>query len=152
MIFNKTVFKKLLKTAYKSSGLMVANNSGRIIIAGSWWVMAMEEKVFTNEGRAALVELTGQLPAPGECWKSTSAGNQMMMPLEFMNIDEKIEEIRKNEPFSKTDMILDTHGEKRLYKRGNTVVCMNEIVQTLLDPDTVCDEEDDYIQGHMQKT
>lgn len=147
MIFNKTVFKKLLKTAYKSSGLMVANNSGRIIIAGSWWVMAMEEKVFTNEGRAALVELTGQLPVPGECWKSTSAGNQMMMPLEFMNIDEKIEEISENEPFSKTDIILDTLRERRLYKRGNTVVCINEIVQTLLDPDTVCDEEDDYIQG-----
>lgn len=147
MIFNKTVFKKLLKTAYKRCGLMVANNSGRIIIAGSWWVMAMEEKVFTKEGRAALVELTGQLPVPGECWKSTSAGNQIMMPLEFMNIDEKIEEIMKNEPFHRTDIILDAQGEKRLYKRGNTVVCMNEIVQTLLDPEAVCNEEDDYIRG-----
>ncbi len=147
MIFNKSVLKKLLKTAYKGGGLKVANNGGRIILAGNWWVMAMEERVFIKEGRAALVELTGQLPMLGECWKSTSAGNQMMMPLEFMNIDEKIKEIMKNEPFIKTDIILDTHGEKRLYKRGNTVVCMNEIVQTLLDPEAVCNEEDDYIRG-----
>lgn len=147
MIFNKSVFKKLLKTAYKGNGLKVANNGGRIILAGSWWVMAMEERVFTKEGRAALVELTGQLPVSGECFESTSEGNQIMMPLEYMNIDEKIEKIMAHERFQQTDIILDVYGEKRLYKRGNTVVCVNEIVQNLLDPENVCDREDNFIQG-----
>lgn len=65
MIFNKSVFKKLLKEAYKSSGLLVANKNGRIVLSGSWWVMTMAEEVFTKEGKAALVELTGQLPEVG---------------------------------------------------------------------------------------
>lgn len=150
MIFNKTVFKKLLKEAYKGAGLLVANKEGRIIIAGGWWVMTMEEQVFTKEGKAALVELTGQLPMQGECWRSTSAGNQMEMPTEYMDIDgDFYKEVTARKPFEKTIVTIDgfAGGMGRLYQKDKAVVCINELVEMLLDPSAVKEGEDSCIDG-----
>lgn len=151
MIFNKTVFKKLLKTAYKGAGLLVANKEGRIIIAGSWWVMSMEEKVFTYDGRAALVELTGQLPMPGECWRSTSAGNQIEIPPDYINIDdpEVFDRATAKEPYEKTILTMNgIWGEiSRLYQKGCNVIPVNEIVDMLLDPSQTMKGEDYNITG-----
>lgn len=139
MIFNKSVFKKLLKEAYKSSGLLVANKNGRIVLSGSWWVMTMAQEVFTKEGKAALVELTGQLPEAGECFRCTSAGNQIEIPPDYIDIDEAA----CNEVFKKTIMTMDgpLGGILRIYQRGNDIVCMNEIVEQLLDSSAALEDE-----------
>lgn len=150
MIFNKSVFKKLLKEAYKGAGLLVANKEGRIIIAGSWWVMTMEERVFSNEGRAVLVELTGQLPQQGECWRSTSAGNQIEIPPGYVDIDGDTQsEVTSGAPFEKTYITVEglISGMARLYQKENTVICINEIVEMLLDPSAVKEGEDSGILG-----
>lgn len=150
MIFNKTVFKKLLKEAYKGAGLLVANKEGRIIIAGGWWVMTMEEQVFTKEGKAALVELTGQLPMQGECWRSTSAGNQIEMPPEYIDIDGDLyDDVTSRAPFEKTIVTIDGlyEGMARMYQKEKTVVCINEVVEMLLDPGAVQPGEDGDIVG-----
>lgn len=150
MIFNKTVFKKLLKGAYKGGGLLVGNKEGRIIIAGSWWVMTMEEKVFTKEGKAALVELTGALPIQGECWRSTSEGNQIEMPPAYTDIDgDFYDRITAEKPFEKTIIKIDLSDGStgRLYQKGSDIVCINEIVEMLLDPYGVKAGEDADIDG-----
>ena len=150
MIFNKTVFKKLLKEAYKGAGLLVANKEGRIIIAGGWWVMTMEEQVFTKEGKAALVELTGQLPMQGECWRSTSAGNQIEVPPEYIDIDgDFYYDVTSRKPFEKTIITVDGlyTGMGRLYQKDKEVICINESVEMLLDPTATKEGEDSDIEG-----
>lgn len=149
MIFNKSVFKKLLKGAYKGRGLLVANRRGRIILAGDWWVMTMVEEVFTKEGKAALVELTGQLPEKQECWRCTSAGNQIEIPPDYMYIDGHMHGDINGEPFKKTIMTIDEKlgGILRIYQRGNDIVCINEIAEQLLDSSAALDNESDYIDG-----
>lgn len=145
MIFNKSVFKKLLKEAYKSSGLLVANKNGRIVLAGGWWVMTMAEGVFTKEGKAALVELTGQLLEVGECFRCTSAGNQIEIPPDYIDIDEAA----SGEAFKKTIMTMDgpLGGILRIYQREDDIVCINEIVKQLLDSSAALDDESDSIDG-----
>lgn len=154
MIFNKSVFKKLLKEAYKGAGLLVANKEGRIIIAGSWWVMTMEENVFTKEGKAALVGLTGQLPVQGECWRSTSAGNQIEIPPDYIDIDGAIyDDVTSREPFQKTIVTIDGlfGGMGRLYQKEKFVICINEVVEMLLDPYAVKEGESSDINGPFTK-
>lgn len=145
MIFNKSVFKKLLKEAYKSSGLLVANKNGRIVLSGSWWVMTMAQEVFTKEGKAALVELTGQLPEAGECFRCTSAGNQIEIPPDYIDIDEAA----SGEAFKKTIMTMDgpLGGILRIYQRKNDIVCINEVVEQLLDSSAALKDESDCIDG-----
>ncbi len=145
MIFNKSVFKKILKEAYKGYGLLVGNNDGRIILSGQWWIMTMDEDVFNKDGRAALVQLTGVLPEPGEYWRSTSAGNQIEMPPEYININ--AEQYELTEPFKKTAVILETPIPVRVYQKKDKVICVNEMVELLLDPCAVDEGENDTIAG-----
>lgn len=150
MIFNKSVFKKLLKEAYKSSGLLVANKNGRIVLSGSWWVMTMAEEVFTKEGKAALVELTGQLPEAGECFRCTSGGNQIEIPPDYIDIDKSA----GGEAFKKTIMTMDgpLGGILRIYQRRNDIVCINEVVEQLLDSPAALEDESDRIDGPYTRT
>lgn len=157
MIFNKTVFKKLLKEAYKGAGLLVANKDGHIILEGRWWVMKMEERVFSNAGRAALVELTGSIPASGECYRATVAGNQMEMPSEFIEIDNKTMYVTltSSEPMKKTKLIVEgmSGGLVRYYKTGNRVVSVNEVISSLLENgDSTEYDEGDCVRGPYMGT
>ena len=108
MVFNKSIFKKMIKTAYKTCGLLVANKDDRIILAGGWWMMSVEEKWFPKWGMAAVIELTGEIPAAGESFRSTTAGNQIL-----------------NDSKS---------GLERYLRSGKNVVAVNEMIMELYDP------------------
>jgi hypothetical protein len=111
--------------------------------------MTMRDSVFTKEGRAALVELTGQLPIQGECWRSTSEGNQFEMPPDYIDIDKNKEMVMLDEPLQKTVVIveLSENGQERIYKRGEITEYINEIVNMLLDPKSAQEGEDFEILG-----
>ena len=68
MFINITEFKKLLKAAYKGSGLIVGNLDGGLIVtnvAGLWGVR-VDCDFLPNKLKAALIELIGDLPEDGE--------------------------------------------------------------------------------------
>lgn len=150
MIFNKSEFKKLLKKAYKGAGLLVAKADTRYILEGNWWVITMEEQVFNNNGRAAVVELAGSLPERGECWRSTSAGNQMeILPTEYIEIDKSIrDKMEEMEPYEKTIVTFEYGAETvRIYQRKHELVCFDEQINQLLDNTATEAGEDVHIRG-----
>lgn len=136
MVFNKSVFKKLIKTAYKTCGLLVANKDDRIILAGDWWMMSVEEKWFPKWGMAAVIELTGEIPAAGESFRSTSAANQMELPNEFvLGLDENYDDRAKSDPYHDTRILNDSGVNLARYLRsGKNVVAVNEMIMELYDP------------------
>lgn len=146
MIFNLTVLKKLMKTAYTGSGLLVANKHGRIIIGGEHWTLAMYDSVFTKKAKSALVELTGDLPAQGESWSCTSAGNQITMP-SWASIDEKIQNIEDGEYFRKTVVLYEASGSlQRIYQKNKEIIYVNVVAESLMDGKPE-EEEEEYIDG-----
>lgn len=136
MVFNKSVFKKMIKTAYKTCGLLVANKDGRIILAGGWWMMSVEEKWFPKWGMAAVIELTGEIPAAGESFRSTSAANQMELPNEFvLGLDENYDDRAKSDPYHDTRILNDSGVNLARYLRsGKNIVAVNEMIMELYDP------------------
>lgn len=64
MFIKTTVFKRLLKGAYKRDVLQVGHEDSTNIyyIIGGYWAVMVEKKFFTNAAKAALVELIGDLP------------------------------------------------------------------------------------------
>ena len=137
MVFNKSVLKKLIKSAYKTCGLLVANMDDRIVLAGGWWMMSAKERYVPNWALAAVIELTGEIPAAGESFRATSQGNQMELPNEFvLNLDEG----RTRREIA--DRIVDTHimvdrigGLQHYLREGSKVVTVNEMMMELYDPD-----------------
>lgn len=149
MIFNETVLKKMMKTEYKGHGLLVANKEGRIILGGSWWVISMDEEVFTKRAKASLVELTGCLPEQGECFRVTSAGCQMEIPHGYMDIDGKKDMIIQKKTCIKTDILIDSFNLVRVFRKEDQMFFINELVSQLLEPSCLTEREEGYIEGPL---
>ena len=137
MVFNKSVFKKLIKTAYKTCGLLVANKDDRIILAGSWWMMSVKEKWFPKWGMAAVIELTGAIPAAGECFRAEKMGNQIEILSEIIcNLDKGKGNRLKRKSYTDTRILQDNlHGLIRYLSNKNDTVAINEMMYELYDPD-----------------
>lgn len=85
MFLNLTEVKKLMKHAYKNSGLVVGCQRGLIAAnsAGTWG-FRVDERHIPKKLKAAVVELIGDLPEEGEiytyCWNGL---RQVMEPGHF---------------------------------------------------------------------
>lgn len=60
--------KKLMKAALKSSGLTVGNRDGYFLVSGTGWDLKTEITAASNKFKAAITELVGDIPEPGECY------------------------------------------------------------------------------------
>lgn len=136
MIFNITVLKRLMKTAYNGAGLLVANYNGTIILGGSYWRLQVYENYFPKKAKASLVELIGQLPMMGESFRCTKDGNQMELPGE--DLGEVANEIDWSNPYEKTKVLLEsTLRYVRPYQNKKTdTIFLNEVFSQLLTGDT----------------
>lgn len=80
MFIKLKYFKTMIKQAYKGVGLTVGRRDDRLFFAGSYWVIDVHRQALSNKALAAVIELTGELPADGEVFKATDAGNQYEIP------------------------------------------------------------------------
>lgn len=145
MIFNTSVLKKMMKTAYRGAGLLVANCNGAIILGGTYWRVSIYENYYPKKAKASLVELIGQLPMPGESFRCTADGNQMELPGE--DLAEIVESMSWKEPYEKTKILLESQlGYIRPYQKNTDTIYLNEIFTQLLDG-TVETGEDSEIVG-----
>lgn len=82
MFIKTSVFKSLLKQAYKYGCLIVGNDGECIFVAGAYWVLQMQEKRIPNKLKAAIIELTGDLPGSGEIFRA-KAGEPNQYELQY---------------------------------------------------------------------
>lgn len=69
-MFLKTAeLKKMMKSALKSAGLYVGNIAGNYLVYGSTWGLSTDTEYASNRFKAALTELIGDIPEPGECYR-----------------------------------------------------------------------------------
>lgn len=145
MIFKTKVLKSLMQTAYKGHGLYVANQEGNIILGSGWWFLSIEESVFPKKAKAALVELIGQLPAAGEAFRCTSAGNQMELPV--FDILEEVKKVDWNNTYVKKAVLIEAPlGYYRPYQSEQHTVYLNECITDLMNGDVEAGE-DNVISG-----
>lgn len=132
MIFNNSVLKNMMKSAYRGEGLLVANKDGQIIIGGTYWRVSIDDYYFPNKAKAALVELIGQLPQQGESFRCTSSGNQMELPGE--DLCEIVDTLDRQKAYEKTNILLDVPlGNIRPYQSKTETIFLYEIFDELLD-------------------
>ena len=82
VFFKLNVLKKLFKDAYKGAGLTVGcmeskRGKAGYYISSGWWVMWFGIDEMPKEVKAAVIELSGELPEVGEVFKTVKdMGNQ----------------------------------------------------------------------------
>jgi len=81
MFLNTAGFKRLLKEAWRTSGLTVWNNDGVIHIFGTYWKLIADYKNITPAIKAAVIELVDEFPDTGEAYTARKdEGQQLIMP------------------------------------------------------------------------
>lgn len=74
MFLKLSKLKKLMKQTYKTCGLIVGHREGSPVkqqyesyyISSGWWILEYKADLMPKELKAAVIELAGELPGPGE--------------------------------------------------------------------------------------
>ena len=110
MFIKTSVFKRLIKTTWTSSGLTVGRRGEHYIVKCSQFVLYINEKYFKKEIKAAIIELVGELPEQGEIFKEDKEGNRQ----QEMALDEiwDIGNFKEcNSKYKKTEVFLNAGGD-----------------------------------------
>ena len=75
-------FKNLIKEMYKAKKLYIANDGEGYTISGWYWDIWIAHGWIPKKELAAIIELTGELPAAGAAFTASKDGNQY--ELEFL--------------------------------------------------------------------
>lgn len=86
MIFNLRIFKKLIKEAYKGTGLIVRREGEEYLLCGGHWAIRIEQGAFAKEYKAAVIEYIGDLPKTGKTIKASKYWG-----IQETELDEKVE-------------------------------------------------------------
>lgn len=158
MFIKTTVFKRLLKGAYKRDVLQVGHEDSTNIyyIIGSYWAVMVEKKFFTNAAKAALVELIGDLPE-NESVRIYSDGTRQQLiddsawfALALREPEEYLEE---------TNLLMEEEKFgvlSRLFSTGKKLIPVNESLCSLIDEEAKTSDDLDIVgpyktslSGHM---
>lgn len=67
MFTDTQILKRLIKSAWKGSGLHVEHTeSGWLAMSGFWWRLEVDYQQLNNKIKAQLIELIGEIPGEGE--------------------------------------------------------------------------------------
>lgn len=77
MFINTTKFKKMLKRAYSSSGLLMHREGDVIVLGSGVFLIRTDMKVMNKKCKAAVIELIGEFPKDGESFCVTKYGKQL---------------------------------------------------------------------------
>lgn len=148
MFLKQSIFKRLLKEAYKGPGLTVGRQRDEdaarpgYYLSGGYWVIWLDVEAITKEAKAAIIELAGDLPEPGEVFRALKdAGNQYEIEQkEIFNLPEVWKNTKTD--FKITNCILQ-QGDvlaRFLQAQDGTahVTAINETFVGMIDPEA-CD-------------
>lgn len=80
MFITTAGFKSLIKEAYKNGRLVTGATQEEYLFEGSCWVIRVDRDSLPKKEKAAVVELTGELPSPGEVFRAAKGqANQYEM-------------------------------------------------------------------------
>lgn len=71
--------KKIMKASLKKHGLIVGNVNDRYLVYSDNWGVYVEHAFATNKFKAAIMELIGDLPEPGECYHYTIGSDKELV-------------------------------------------------------------------------
>ncbi|MBD5547529.1 MAG: hypothetical protein HDQ97_09035 [Lachnospiraceae bacterium] len=155
MFFKQTVLKRMFKAAYKGAGLTVGHMAENetdpegYYISSGWWVMWFSAAEMPKEAKAAIIELSGDLPGVGEVFRAIKdMGNQY--EIEQKEIFNLPAAFKKCECHFRVTKLLGQQGDKviRFIQEDGTtrhVAAVSEIFIDLIDPKAI-----DYDGGEYE--
>lgn len=136
MFCRPQILKKLMKIAFKANRLVVGNTGDEYYLRGTNWELICKKEIVPNSILAQIMELAGEIPADGECFRTDADGNQMAMLTGSIDIPKKAKLI------TETDILLEAwSGEYQRvlqFEDSKEIYLLNEMMYQMVDPEC-CD-------------
>ena len=142
MFLNNTILKRLMKKAYKSENMVVAQTEDRFYIGGLYWEMDVRKAFMPKQILAQLIELAGEVPEQGKAFRTTKDGNR-----EEDGLRTEVETEQFEKPIDITDIIVI--GDLGTYQRvlqaqdGKTYI-VNNIFVDIADNNATEEQRGEY--------
>lgn len=65
MFLKPQILKRIIKSAYNQSSLVLANTGENMYISGGYWEMEIKKEFLPKTILAAVIELAGEIPSEG---------------------------------------------------------------------------------------
>ena len=135
MFIKTSIFKKLLKEAYKNDNLSVGHSEKAKVyyIVGGYWFVAIQEQFFPNAEKAALVELIGDLPRDEYVRIHKNESRQQLVPDEMKIL---LAEKEPDEYLEETNLLIEEPKFgviSRLLTNGSELTPINEGLYNMID-------------------
>lgn len=140
MFINKKGFKNLCKEAYKTNGLTVgcvkdAHDNSWYMIKGGYWRILVEDEFFPKEAKAAVIELTGELPGIDECFNAIK-GEPNQYEFDSMTYEEMKDIIESSKKEFTVTHLIEQGVEKNtrfLQAECGTLLGINDVFTRVMD-------------------
>lgn len=136
MFCKPQILKKLMKSSFKKHLLVVGNTGDAYYLRGTNWELICKKAVVPNSILAQIMELAGEIPKDGECFRTDVDGNQMMMLVESVEIPKNAEQI------TETDILIEAwSGEYQRvlqFDHSKEIYLINEMMYRMVDSEE-CD-------------
>lgn len=142
MFLNNTILKRLMKEAYKTGRMTVAQTEERYFISGSYWEMDVRKAFMPKQILAQLIELAGEVPEQGKAFRATKEGN-----LEEDGLRQEVKTEGFTEPIDVTDIIvIGSQGtyQRVLHTRDGKTYIVNNVFVDIADNDAVDENAGEY--------
>lgn len=143
MFIRTNLFKKLLKEAYKGSGIRIGHENDKFYINGGYWGILVHEERFPKKEKAAVVELIGDLPE-NEFFQINKDEKQMLLP------DRDWMELFRQEPLGYLEetkiLVQEQLGVRsRLFRENGEFIPLNQALYDMIDDSMKTNEDSDVI-------
>lgn len=145
MFIKTSLFKKLLREAYKGTGIRIGHSGKRFYIAGSYWALMVNENHFPKREKAAVVELIGDLPHEEFFRANKEEGRQQLLPEEdwmFRFAEDPESELEETNLLVQEPM--GTYCRMLKDQNGN-LVPMNQALYDIIDESSKTDDDLDIV-------
>lgn len=135
MFLNKTVFKKMIKSAFNGGGLTVGLVYDGLVLSNGYWVAYTEIGSVPNWVKAAVMEYTGEIPKAGTIFRA--AKNEPIQyeiaENQYYNLPERFAEAKY--PFTDTGITVTTNTNKfrLMQQRDSGIICLQESLASVID-------------------
>lgn len=151
MFIKTTLFKKLMKEAYKGAGIRIGHKKDYYYIAGSYWALMVYEEHFPKKEKAAVVELIGDLPHEEFFRASKDEGRQQLLPEEDWMFHFAKEPERQ---LQETDLLVQEPLGiycRLLREENGELVPINQALYDIIDESSKTDEDLDIVGPYRVK-
>ena len=94
MFLKPQILKRIIKSAYNQSSLVLANTGENMYISGGYWEMEIKKEFLPKTILAAVIELAGEIPSEGGRFIASKTENKNVpgrMHVDIEGINQNIE-------------------------------------------------------------